>query len=1004
MRAWKLEDGLPVETITTLLQTRDGYLWLGSDEGLIRFDGVRFEIFHSRNTPAFQISRVSHLAEAPDGTLWIATSGGGAVCKEGFHFRRYGAAQGLANEQVRVLASGKEKRIWAGTDGGGLFLKSGDRFQPLPVPNPDLRFIVGVAEAPDGAAIVATPRAGLWRWHSGAWSQLTSGNTPLPSQWTVLQPGVDGRIWAGSPGGLWRIEQDRLQRLEWPGFQAQPIQGIFDAGPDELWIGTHRELHRLTPAGTEHMQLGSGFSTRGASILLKDSEGSIWAATDGLGLAQLQRTKFTTIGQPEGLTHDEVTSTAEGPDGSVWLTTAEGLNRLTPAGIRRYTRADGLPDDFLFSVHAAANGTVWLGTRTAGVVRLRDDRFEPFPFEGRSSRLAIWCIQGGPDGTVWFGSPRGLHILNPDGSQQTINGSQGLSNDDVRSIAPAPDGLLWVGTSYGLNLLRNGQVVTNWATADGHPIEIVASLLAERDGTVWIGTLDRGLFRYRDGTFRHLSGVDGLPDPSVYQILDDGRERLWFTCGRGVYSVSRADLNAVADRVATRVQPTVYSRADGLRTLELTSSVQPAGMRTRDGRLWFPSNRGVAILDPQRLPRNLAPPRPRIDRIIITGAGTNLPIRVRDDASAAWYAPGVDRLERIAGGPGTLTRIEIREPGNSLELPPGTDFIEFQFTAPTFLAARDVQFRCRLEGFDRGWTDMGARRAAYYSRIPPGRYRFLVSAMNHDGMASVQDPVLELILLPHWWQTRWLAISALVIALLAALCGYRWHISTLERRRIAQETFARQLIASQETERRRIASDLHDSLEQELLVIKNRADLALLEVCDRSHIEHQLSTISQLAMHAVEDVREITHDLRPKLLDRLGLTKALRTLLDRIADSGSIAVDSDLESIDGLFSPGDEINLYRIVQESLSNVLKHAHARTVRVRLSRDPSGVELEITDDGRGFLPAEVQDGDAFGLRGLEERARILSGTLNVRSEPGHGTSVLARFPVPKKPAPHA
>lgn len=295
---------------------------------------------------------------------------------------------------------------------------------------------------------------------------------------------------------------------------------------------------------------------------------------------------------------------------------------------------------------------------------------------GRRQAIAIWCIAGDEAGNVWMGSTRGFHTIRPDLSVSTLTGTNGLSNDDVRSICKSPDGSLWVGTSYGLNLVRGNQVVTNWAAADGHPIEIVVSLLAEPDGTVWIGTLDRGLFRYRDGRFSHYSATEGLPDSSVYQMIDDGLGSFWFSCGRGVFSVPKAELHAVADHRATRFHANLYNRADGLRSLELTSSVQPAGMRTRDGRLWFPSNRGVALIDPGNLPRNLVAPRPRIERAVLSGIGTNLVVRVQDLPETGWTVPAPERIDRSPDIRGTLPRIEIREPGAALELPPGGDSLE----------------------------------------------------------------------------------------------------------------------------------------------------------------------------------------------------------------------------------------------------------------------------------------------------------------------------------------
>ena len=697
------------------------------------------------------------------------------------------------------------------------------------------------------------------------------------------------------------------------------------------------------------------------------------------GRLSLERLSLRVWRQQDGLPTETITSLLQSRDGCLWL----GSD-------------DGLPEDFLFSSYAAPDGTLWLGTRTKGAVRFREGKFTVVPVEGTSPTKAVWCIHGDATGTVWFGSQRGLHIAHPNQPVLTLTGSHGLSSDDVRSLATPPDGLLWVGTSYGLNLVRNDQVVTNWATADGHPIETVVSLHAEADGTLWIGTLDRGLFRLRNGLFSHLSTTEGLPDTSVFQMLDDRLGRLWMSCGRGIYSVSREELHAVPDRQVDRLHAKLFGRADGLCTLELTSSVQPAGVRTRDGRLWFPSNRGVAIIDPAHLPRVEEAPLPRINRVIVSGVGTNSAIRLREQLSDAWHKPSSERIFPSAEGRKTLRRIEIPDPGAAIELPPGSDFLELHFTAPTFVSAADLVFRCQLEGFDRGWVDLGTRRVAYYTRVPPGHYTFRVSAINHDGIASVADATLEVDLLPHWWQSPWLPAGLIAGLLMGGVAGHRWRIATLDRRRVAQETFARQLIASQESERRRIASNLHDSLEQELLVIKNRADLALLNAGDPSNAQQQLAQISQLAMHAIEDVRHITHDLPPKLLDRLGITRALRTLLDRIADGSKLIVDSALDPIDGVLHPTDEISLYRIVQESLNNVLKHAHARSVRVQLSRLPTEIELTLEDDGLGFDPALLDDDHAFGLRGLEERARIPDGRLVVESRQNHGTTVRAHLPL--------
>jgi signal transduction histidine kinase/ligand-binding sensor domain-containing protein len=1002
VRPWRLEDGLPFETVTALHQGRDGHLWLGTDAGTVRFDGVQFQTLDHAALGTFPLTRISHISEDASGRIWFATSGGGVVCKIGPDFKHFGPAQGLSNEHVKVIAHGRDNAIWVGTDGGGLFHWVDDRFVSIPPPTPLARFIVGVAETPDRQAIVATPRGGIWRWDRTTWHPVPRNGDQDSLRWSTLVTGASGRIWAGSTKGLWEYVEGRLVNVPWQDGANLAVRTILEAEPDDLWIGTTDTLHHRQGDQFISLKVGAGFSSSGTSTLLRDSEGSLWAATDGLGLAQLRQNRFATIGTPEGLSHDEVTSVCESHDGSLWVTTASGLNRLHGDGITHFSKTNGLTTDFLFSAHEDSSGRLWLGTRTAGLIRFENEAFASIPLPDHPPSIPVWCIEGDHKETVWIGTPAGLTIARKNQPMIRISGSQGLSNDDVRCIRPGTNNDLWVGTSFGLNLIRNDRVVTNWSAAAGHQMETVVSLHHDPDGTLWIGTLDRGLFRWRDGRFSHLSVQQGLIENSIHQIIDDGLGNLWFTCSRGVFSATRESLHAAADRKIGRLKVRHFTVADGLRSIALTSSVQPAGTRTRDGRLWFPSNRGLSVIDPARFHRRTPPPRPIIERVVIRGERSSFRVMMRDnDNDQDWVQPSPQRVSHSNQDPASLPRLDIREPGRGIQLPPGADFLELHFSAPSFVAPKGLRFKCQLVGFDRGWIDMGERRVAYYTRVPPGHYTFRIAAENHDGVMSRGDASLDIILLPHWYQTQWF-IFALAACVVAALVStHFWQKNQTLQRRSAQEAFARQLIASQEVERRRIASDLHDSLEQEILVIKNRADLGL-DSASPAQAQQQLGQISQLAMHAIGAIREITHNLRPKVLDRLGLTRALRTLVERIEEGATCRIHADLDPIDGLLPQPDEINLYRIVQESLNNVLKHSGASRVEIRLQRRDPGILLEIEDNGCGFNPESPLHSGGFGLRGLQERARILGGSLEILSEPGRGTTVRANFPIPDKPIP--
>lgn len=500
----------PLRNHHRLHQGRDGNLWLGTDAGTIRFDGVQFEMMDHVAPGSFPLIRISHISEDSKGRIWFATAGGGAVCKDGPNFKHYGPAQGLDNEQVKVIAHGRDNSIWVGTDGGGLFHWVNDRFESIPPPTPLARFIVGVAETQDRQAIVATPRAGIWRWDRTSWHPVPLATDQDPPQWSTLVAGASGRIWAGGSKGLWEFTEGRLVPVPWQDGTSLAVRAILEAEPDDLWIGTPDTLHHRQGDQFTSLKVGAGFSSRGTATLLQDDEGSLWAATDGLGLAQLRRNRFATIGTPEGLSHDEVTSVCESHDGSLWVTTASGLNRLHAEGITHFSRTNGLTTDFLFSSHEDSSGRLWIGTRNAGLIRLENGAFASIPLPGHPPSTSVWCIEGDHQETVWIGTPAGLTIARKNQPMLRISGSQGLSNDDVRCMRPGKEGDLWVGTSFGLNLIRNDRVVTNWSAAAGHQMETVVSLHHDPDGTLWIGTLDRGLFRWRDGVFSHLSIQQGL--------------------------------------------------------------------------------------------------------------------------------------------------------------------------------------------------------------------------------------------------------------------------------------------------------------------------------------------------------------------------------------------------------------------------------------------------------------------------------------------------------------
>ena len=462
-----------------------------------------------------------------------------------------------------------------------------------------------------------------------------------------------------------------------------------------------------------------------------------------------------------------------------------------------------------------------------------------------------------------------------------------------------------------------------------------------------------GLGRFKDGSFSRYRVKDGLFSNGVFQILEDAHANLWISCNRGIYRVSKRELNEFSDGVRTTITSVAYGKIDGMHSVECNGGIWPAGTKTNDGKLWFPTLDGVAVIDPESVVYDAQPPPVIIESALL------------DRAPLSVAAP--------------------------LRLHPGQRNLEIHYTAPTFVKSAQTHFKYRLEGQESQWVDAGPRRTAYYAYLPPGSYTFRVIAGNSDGVWNLGGQGIAITVLAPFYETWWFV--ALVVSAIAAITAMAWRyrVSQLERSREAQQAFSRQLIASQENERKRIAAELHDSLGQRLVVINNLA-LFALRSRDKNTIEPAaVEEISSETKMAIQETREISYNLRPFQLDRLGLTKAIEVMIRTVARSTAIEISSQIDDIDDLFPEDLRINFYRIVQEGLNNVVKHAAATQVEIRIQRNSQRTVLTIKDNGRGFAavgPTAPSEPGGFGLTGMAERAKLLGGHLHVLSEPGRGT----------------
>jgi len=954
--SWGTDRGLPQNSVTAVLQTRDGYLWLGTFGGLVRFDGVKFTVFEGGGSTGLRSSRVLTLFEDRAGALWIGTERGGVTRYANGIFTTYTERDGLPFDNVASIHEDGAGRVWFATTRGLAKLEAGAITAYTTSSGLPSNEIWRVAGDRDGNVWIAT-REGLVRHVDGRFVTEYSVHNGLPRAFIAgIGAGRDGSLWlATSSAGLVRILAGKVSTYTTEdGLPSNKLSAIMEDRAGRLWIGSDRGLSRMSPASGEQLLVTRehGLSDRGVLSLAEDREGNVWAGTNTGGLNRLKTGIVTAFGRADGLPGDAVVPIVEDLHGALWIgMTCGGLVRYQHGGFRTYGVADGLPNDCVWSLLAGRDGSVWLGTWGYGLSHFKDGRFTTYSASNSAlSNGTVLALHEDSAGALWIGTANGLNRL-ANGVFTVYRRRDGLVHDDVRFVTAGRDGALWIGTSGGASRFKDGRF-TNYTTANGLSHDFVRAIHETDDGVVWFGTYGGGLDRLEAGRMTHITTEHGLSENIVSRILEDDRGHFWMTGNKGISRVSRRALDDVAAGRARSIVTIVYGVADGMISSECNGGGQPAGWKDRGGILWFPTARGVVKIDPRQVIANSAAPPVLIERVLVDGAP--------------------------------------RAPTGELDIPARTSTVEIQYTGLSFSAPDQVRFRYKLEGLDEAWSDAGTRRWVNFSHLPPGRYSFVVTAANAGGAWNAAGAAIRLRIVPPFYRTWWFVtlVSAAGAALVFA--GYERRIRRLTRAKQAHEAFSRRLIESQEGERKRIAAELHDSLSQTLAVIKNRALLSLQTPDDHRRALEQLDEIVEAAAHALDEVRDISYNLRPYHLDRLGLAKAIEAMLDKVLVPRGIRVRTDIDALEGVLSSEVEIGIYRIAQEAVNNIVKHAAATDVSVTIRRQDGSVAMTIRDNGAGFTADAARRAGGFGLIGIAERARLLGTEPVIDSAPGRGTTL--------------
>ena len=974
-QAWTTEDGLPQNSVHQTLQTRDGYLWIATEGGLARFDGVTFTLFSNETEPAFPSNDIACLTEDQAGTLWIGTTDGLLRYTDGrFTQVSLGALAGPSS--IGALAAADDGSLLVLTS-AGLTRILHDRVDPLPgAPNS----LATLATAPDHTVWITTasslleytqgrlfdrgqlatagqPRGLQIDLHGTAWllsstgitsqtlpraasspldhnsrspadaaPKMTRGLAAIAPLLTTFLVDPAGELWIGTRRGLFLVTSSDAAPIQVPALGERSILSLSRDREGDLWVGTEADgLHILRAQKVEQL---AGLDGHVLTALTQTSDGTLWIGTrdDGLRLFNPAPANANPAAISPKLTtplaSQVVLALAAGDHNDVWVGTLDGLNHVDHGTVTRFSSADGLPDDVIRSLLVDTDHTLWIGTRH-GLVHWQGTRGAPFvPVAGLSNDLI---------------------------------GAMLFRHSSVAASSVEPP--LWVATRNGLSRVDRAPshpIVQSYKFSpppiSGAASAVITSLAEDAAGTIWIGTRDHGLASLTATGIRALPSA-ALPT-NINSVLVDADNRLWLGTPRGIFRVPINDLNSCLLSPACAPPVARFGYADGMPAEETTAIGHPAALRTQDGALWFATTKGIARIAPAAIPASSLAPPVVVDRFLVD-----------------------NQPQPLSASP---------------RLPFGHTSLAFDYVGLSFAAPSRVRYRYQLDGFDQQWTDAGTRRTAFYTNLPPGRYTFRVQAANSDGIWNRTGASLAFTILPPFYRRAWFYLLA---SLLLASIAYGLYY--LRVRRLRSEFDA--VLA----ERSRIAREIHDTLAQNFVGISIQLQIAeqLLPLNNSAAISEQLQQTRTLVQEGLNDARQSIWELRASASHE-SAQDSLPTRISRAAERSTRGGLTPQVSIGGVVRPLDaalEKEVLRIAQEALANVTRHARATQVKVDLRYDADRLQLSVVDNGTGFDPDTVSTaGDHFGLQGMRERATGLAATLSITSAPGSGTSVRLTVPL--------
>lgn len=958
---WGMESGLPQSSVNDIIQTQDGYIWLATFGGLVRFDGVSFTTFNRSNTPGMRSDRILHMYEDSSGIIWLSTEDGFLKFDQGVvtPYMFYIDNQVYSTSRIREDGHGN---LWIVVY-RDIYVYTEDGFKKIEL-SQDESLIDPALNDPNGAWLLYDKKI-----------MRTFGNEQVVEimdledrvthnfvDFIEYPEGSGIYFMASTHEGVLRYKDGNLTRFsEVSDFPARNTRRFEKDLQGNLWVVNFLGLYIWNGETFVPGPSILDFETTHYLSVLEDNEGNYWFGSNNDGLTRLRPAVIRTISDAQGLDFDPMLSLTQLKNGTkVFATNCGGLYEFNNGRSKPSAINDYLPNQCVWSVFEDSQGRIWFGSREFYRSSSLDEPGIIIGPEMGFNGLDIFAITEDSKGRIWIGAFNGIYIYE-NGEFTSFTTRDGLTSNDTRALFEDNNGTMWAGTSNGLNAIRDGIVeqiplLETQSDIDENRQPYVRAIYQDSTGVMWFGTYGNGIFRLQNGTITNISTNDGLFDDIISHIVEDDDGYFWMGSNRGISRVSRNELVAFTNGEINSVTSVSYGTADGMLSPETNGGFQPSVIKGSDNKIYFPTIKGVAVVDLNAVSSDIITPRIYIERA---------------------------RTGNLAH---SLTE--------TINLPHDNAFIEIDFTALSFSDPENIRFRYKLEALDQDWFDVGNRRTALYTKIPSGEYRFVVTASNGNNVWDEVGASLLITVVPPFWNRPWF-YGLLFLSLVSGIFMiYYRRLHLLQRANEQKTRFTQQLIESQEKERRRIASDLHDGLGQQLMIIKSRAEMAQMFQNNADELKSQLQSIIDSSKISITDIRNISHALRPVHLENFGLTNAIINLCDRLKTTNDISWTYEIDDIDEAIPKEQDINIYRVIQEAVSNIQKHSKAKEASVLVYLEHNGVRVTITDNGNGSYKAQSSYG-GLGIIGMTERINTIGGTIQITSEPKSGTEIKIFIP---------